>query len=123
MTGLDDRGLPAGYPFHPDFEVTPREVRQMLAEGRVCLIDCRTVQEASTARIEGAVLIPLNDLPAQIEDLADLAAGREVVFHCHMGGRSMKAALFLRTRGVEARSMAGGIDLWSVDIDPSVPRY
>jgi len=40
-----------------------------------------------------------------------------------MGGRSMKAALFLRGQGIDAKSMAGGIDAWSLDIDPGVPRY
>ncbi len=123
MSGLDDRGLPVGYPFKPELEVTPREVRALLMEGRVCLVDCRTPDEARTARIEGAVLIPLNDLPRQVEDLQDLAEGREVVVHCHMGGRSLRAVLYLKGRGIEARSMAGGIDLWSVDIDGSVPRY
>jgi rhodanese-related sulfurtransferase len=120
---LDSRGLPEGYPFRPEFEVAPRDVRELLTQDRICLIDCRSPQEAATAHIEGAVLIPIEDLATQVDDLVDLASGREIVVHCHMGGRSLKAALFLKSRGVEARSMAGGIDLWSVDIDAKVPRY
>lgn len=127
MTGgavvLDERGLPAGYPFHPEYEVTPREVRDLLKAGAVYLIDCRSAEEAAAARIAGAKLIPLDVLAGQAEQIEEDAGERPIVIHCHMGGRSMKAALFLRGRGIEARSMAGGIEVWSLDIDPRVPRY
>jgi rhodanese-related sulfurtransferase len=123
VSGLDARGLPAGYPYREDLEVTPRAVREMLAAGAVYLVDCRTKAEAATARIDGAVLIPLDELAGQAERIEEDAGALPVVVHCHMGGRSMKAALFLRGRGIEAKSMAGGIDVWSVDIDPRVARY
>ena len=120
---LDAKGLPAGYPFKPDFEVTPREVRDLLKSGSVYLIDCRSSAEAAAARIAGARLIPLDDLARQVEEIEAAAGERPIVVHCHMGGRSLKAAIYLRNRGLNATSMAGGIDLWSVDVDPGVPRY
>lgn len=123
MSGLDDRGLPPGYPFRSELETTPRQTRDGLANGTVFLIDCRTPDEHRAARIEGATLIPLDQIPGRAEDLAEQAGTRTIVIHCHMGGRSMKAALFLRSQGVAAVSMAGGIDLWSVDIDNRIPRY
>ncbi len=121
--GLDGRGLPLGYPFRPELEVTPRDVKAALAAGAVYLIDCRTQDEAAIARIPQAELIPLHTLEARLDDIESKAAGRPIVVHCHMGGRSMKAALLLRGRGVDAKSMAGGIDAWSVGVDSGVSRY
>lgn len=120
---LDDQGLPRGYPFRPEFEVTPREVRERLKKGEIFFVDCRGPAEAAAARIEGAKLIPLDVLAGKAEEIEEEAAGRPIVVHCHMGGRSLKAALFLKGRGLDAKSMAGGIDLWARDIDPSLPRY
>jgi rhodanese-related sulfurtransferase len=120
---LDARGLPQGYPFRADLEVTPRDVKAAMVENSIYLIDCRTQGEFETARISGAKLIPLNELGNSVDQIQADAAGRPVVVHCHMGGRSMKAALFLRGQGVDAKSMAGGIDVWSLDIDSTVPRY
>lgn len=118
--------MPPGYPFRPELETAPREVRDLLknSPGKLLLIDCRTPAEWKTAKIESAKLIPLNDLAAHMEEIEQAASeGVKVVVHCHLGGRSMKAAMLLRARGIDATSMAGGIDLWSIDIDPSVPRY
>ncbi len=118
-------GLPAGYPLQPELETTPREVKRALdARDRAfVLIDCRTQDEWQTARIDGAVLIPLDEFPARLNEIEAMADDRAVAIHCHRGVRSLRAALWLRQQGVEAKSMAGGIDLWSTDIDPSVPRY
>lgn len=123
---LGPDGLPLGYPFRPDLEVTPRDVKSMLDNpaSKLVLIDCRTPGEWQTARIEGARLIPLNELASRIDEIDDAAAdGGPVVVYCHHGVRSMRAALFLRERGIEAKSMAGGIDVWAVDVDPGVGRY
>lgn len=120
---LDAQGLPPGYPFKPELEVTPRDVKAALSSNAIYLIDCRTKQEFATARIAGAELIPLNELANMVDQIQTNAAGKPVVVHCHAGGRSMKAALFLRGQGVDAKSMAGGIDVWSLDVDTNVPRY
>jgi adenylyltransferase/sulfurtransferase len=87
------------------------------------LLDCREPDEHATASIAGAVLLPMGELPGRIEELA---AYRDVplAVHCHHGGRSLRVARWLRENGFpQAQSMAGGIDEWSREIDPSVPRY
>ena len=105
-------------------EVDVATVRQWLeARPDVALVDCREPAEFEIAKIPGATLIPMSqwaDAAPQIEALQ----GRHVVVHCHHGGRSMRVAQWLRDNGFEnAQSMAGGIDAWSLEIDPSTPRY
>ncbi len=122
---LDDRGLPPGYPLNTEWEVTPREARAMLADpaSGAVLIDCRRPDEHAAARIDGSILAPLQELGARLDELL-AHADKTVIVHCHHGRRSMQATQFLRANGFEnVRSMAGGIDLWSIDIDPGVPRY
>jgi rhodanese-related sulfurtransferase len=69
------------------------------------------------------VLIPLPELDERAEEL-EAFRGRPVVVYCHHGVRSLQVVNWLREQGVEAcQSMAGGIDRWSLEIDPSVPRY
>ncbi len=91
--------------------------------GDFLLLDCRGADEYAIAAIAGATLIPMNELPDRVAELgADTA--RRIVVHCHHGGRSLRVANWLRGQGyLQAQSMAGGIDAWSQEIDPSVPRY
>ncbi|MEL7058844.1 MAG: molybdopterin-synthase adenylyltransferase MoeB [Acidobacteriota bacterium] len=85
------------------------------------LVDVRETHELAVARIEGTVHIPLGELPARVEELPN---DRSLVVHCHHGGRSAQAVAILRARGRErSTNLAGGIDAWSLQIDPSVPRY
>ena len=87
------------------------------------LLDCRTPEEHATARIGGAVLIPMQELSARVDELAAWR-DKPIIVHCHHGVRSLRVAHWLRERGFSgARSMRGGIEAWSVEIDPSVPRY
>ena len=87
------------------------------------LIDCREPDEYAIARLEGSELLPLSQWPAlDLSRLADSA--RSVLIYCHHGIRSMHAARLLEAQGHrDVRSLAGGIERWSVEIDPSVPRY
>ena len=105
-----------------NIEVAPREVEELLARGDGFLfVDVREKWEHDVSRIEGAVLIPLRQIPANLPLLAE---AREVVLFCHHGVRSLDAAAWLRTQGVAgARSMSGGIERWAVEVDPRVPRY
>ncbi len=106
-------------------ECTPRTVRSMLAnpESGIVLVDCRTEEEWDQARIEGAMLIPLHEMPERAHELDDYN-GRSIVIYCHHGRRSLQAAAILRAAGHErAMSMAGGIQRWSDEIDPTVPKY
>ncbi|MBI5245804.1 MAG: hypothetical protein HY923_01385 [Elusimicrobia bacterium] len=84
------------------------------------LLDVRQPEEYATARIEGAVLIPMNDLPGR---LSELPKDRPVVVMCHHGMRSAHAVHHLREAGYDALNLAGGIDAWSRDIDRAVPNY
>lgn len=123
MSGAD--GLPQGYPFQPEWEITPEQAAEALRArpDRFVLIDCREVNEWETARVEGAVLIPLGELEARVEEIEDLGRA-EVAVLCHHGRRSMKGAMLLRQLGIEgAMSVAGGIDWWSRSVDARVPRY
>lgn len=106
----------------PDIEIEPREVRQMLARGEeFLLVDVREPWEYDAARIEGSVLVPLREIPGNVTRLAD---AEPLVLYCHHGIRSLDAAAWLRSQGISgARSMAGGIDRWSIEVDPKVPRY
>lgn len=73
------------------------------------------------AKIEGSILIPLDTLSQSLEKLDRNA---EIVAHCHHGMRSADAAAFLAQQGFKnVKSLVGGIDAWSAQIDPSVPRY
>ena len=105
-------------------ETDVASVKQMLDRGeKFILLDCREPDEHAAARIAGSRLIPMREIPAR---LAELAAHKDerIVVHCHHGGRSMRVTNFLRQQGFsQAQNMAGGIDAWSQQIDPSVPRY
>jgi rhodanese-related sulfurtransferase len=107
---------------YANMEVVPGEVKDKLARGeKFVFVDVREKWEYDTTHIEGSVLIPLREIPA---NLARLEAADEIVLFCHHGMRSLDAAAWLRSQGVKsARSMAGGIDRWSAEIDPNVPRY
>jgi rhodanese-related sulfurtransferase len=105
-----------------DLEILPREVKQRLDRGeKIMLVDVREPHEYACCRIEGAVLIPMGTIPANLQKLD---TDEDVICFCHHGMRSMDVANWLRAQGVRsAKSMAGGIDRWSVEIDPKVPRY
>jgi rhodanese-related sulfurtransferase len=118
-------GIPLPQPSE-SLEITAAEVAtwHLLPRAeRPRLIDCRESEELALCQIEGAEWIPLDSFPASI---ASFSADRDrgVVIFCHHGMRSLRAAMFLRSHGIEnAYSMTGGIDRWSREIDPAVPRY
>jgi sulfur-carrier protein adenylyltransferase/sulfurtransferase len=103
-------------------EISARELqRERGSKPNLVLLDVRERREAEIAHIEGARLIPLRDLPSR---LAELPSHAEIVTHCHHGQRSLQALEILRGAGFgNVRSLAGGIDAWSREIDPDVPRY
>lgn len=105
-------------------EVDCQTVQQLIAEGESFLfLDCREQDEYETACIDGAVLLPMSEIQQRLDELESSRDAR-VVVHCHHGGRSLRVANWLRAQGFpNAQSMAGGIDAWSLHIDPEVPRY
>lgn len=105
-----------------NLEIQPKDVKQRLDRGdKFLLVDVRQPWEFDLCRIEGAKLVPLDALPSSLQQFE---AAEDVVVYCHHGRRSLDAVAWLRQQGVEsARSMAGGIERWSQEIDSNVPRY
>ncbi len=108
-------------------QVAPSQLEQWFAtqDGAPLVLDVREAWELQTASVrpEGFELlaIPMNTLPAR---LAEVPADRPVACLCHHGGRSQRVALFLEQQGYgQVANIAGGIDAWSAQRDPGIPRY
>jgi adenylyltransferase/sulfurtransferase len=104
------------------FTITPRELKERLDKGeKIFLLDVREPWEHSLAKIDGSVLIPLGTIPQSLDKLDHDA---EIVAYCHHGMRSGDAAAFLLQQGFkDVKNLIGGIDAWSIQVDPNVPRY
>ncbi len=114
------QGEPAPETAHSEIDVQTLQ-RKLASGAAVTLLDVREPFEWEIAQIEGAKLIPLGLLPAR---LAELDRNQETYVLCHSGVRSAHATEFLRSAGFEkVANVAGGIDAWSEEIDPDVPRY
>ncbi len=115
---VENPNAPKSSPVH---QIAPRELRQLLDSGEnVRLYDVRTPDEHRQAHIAEATLVDAR-VAAEIEKLPKDAL---LIFHCHHGGRSQAAAEHFASRGfTNVHNLAGGIDAWSRDVDPSVPRY
>jgi len=105
-------------------EIQPAELKRQLDAGEsLVLVDVRNPEEHDYCRLPGSQLIPLAELPARVAEVQP-PEGARVVVYCHHGVRSLRGAAILEQAGHEgAVSLAGGIDAWSLRIDPSVPRY
>jgi len=112
----------AAEPAYDGAEVTADELKGELNAGKpIVIVDVREPHEYEIARIDGAVLIPLGELPARLHELDDHA---DIVTHCHHGARSLKALEILKAAGfAKVRSLRGGIDAWAVNVDREMPRY
>jgi len=108
----------------PDTEISCEAVkRQLDQQAEFLLLDCRETEEHELVSIPGARLLPLSELSAQYQQL-DTHRDRPIVVYCHHGMRSARATTWLREQGfAQVRSMTGGIDLWSLEIDPTLTRY
>jgi adenylyltransferase/sulfurtransferase len=102
--------------------VSARELQAMRAGGEpFTLLDVREPQELAIASVPGATHIPMGVVPVRAHELD---AGRPVVVMCHHGTRSSMVARWLRANGFpDVLDVDGGIEAWSLDVDPSVPRY
>ena len=105
-------------------EIDCRTVQQKLLSGEpFLLLDCREVDEHQFVSIPQARLVPMSEIAGRVGELQP-HRGSEIIVHCHHGGRSLRVAMWLRQQGfARACSMAGGIDRWAEEIDPSLPRY
>ncbi len=103
-------------------EITARELQSRLEADSAAptLVDVRTPQEWAICRLEGATLIPMNELPSR---MGELDSRHEIVAYCKVGMRSAHAAALLRAAGFNARNLRGGLDAWAREVDPTLPRY
>ena len=105
-----------------DFEISAAEAAELLKEKKARFIDVREPWEFATAMIEGFELMPMGDVPSRAHQ--ELDPEERLVLLCHHGIRSLNTTVWLRNQGFEqAQSLRGGIDAWSAEIDPMVPRY
>ena len=105
-------------------ELSANEVAKRRKAGEAfLLLDVRERDEYDRARIEGTTLIPLGELEDRVDELADWK-DKPIVVHCKSGGRSADACRLLRDRGFsDVSNLSGGIEAWSLTVDPEVPRY
>jgi sulfur-carrier protein adenylyltransferase/sulfurtransferase len=105
-------------------EVTVQELNERLSSGAPpYLLDVREPNEFQICRIPGSTLIPLGQVGSRLDEIKAGAAGREILVHCKMGGRSAKAVRLLKENGIEAKNVKGGILDWIDKVDRSLPKY
>ena len=104
-------------------EIEPADLKRRLDAGeKIRMVDVREPFEFEQARIEGGELIPMRTVPGSLE--AFRASHEPLVIFCHHGVRSLQVVDWLRSQGLpDCTSLAGGIDRWSLEIDPTIPRY
>ena len=109
-------------PSYDGAEITAHELRdEWQRNPALVVVDVREPHEYEIAHIDGAVLMPLGELP---DRLGELDGHHEIVTHCHHGARSLKALEILKAAGFsKVRSLRGGIDAWAVNVDTALPRY
>lgn len=104
-------------------QISAIELKARLAdtESAPFLLDVREAREFDYCRIEGAVLIPLGELPRRADELPD---DRDIVAICHHGARSFNAAAFLKqARGLDVINLQGGVAAWADQVEPTMKRY
>ena len=104
-------------------EITPLELASILKKGQaVYLLDVRLPEEHAHVALPQSQLVPLQDLPQRWQEVQP--GDTLLVVYCHHGVRSWHAACFLEQHGLSGvMSLQGGIDAWSLEVDPSVVRY
>jgi len=101
-------------------EISPQDLSEKLKSASPPhLLDVRRPEEFALTHLEGAQLIPLQELANRLDEIP---AG-DLVVYCHHGMRSLQAANLLAAKGRSALSLRGGIDAWAHQIDPSLPKY
>lgn len=102
--------------------LTPQQVQDLLCrQPATILLDVREDEEITICQIAGSLHIPMNLIPLRNNELPDDVP---IVVYCHHGIRSMNVARYLEHLGFEnLYNLSGGIDAWSLHIDPNVARY
>lgn len=104
-----------------NLELKPIEYAQLRHHTPHVLLDVRQPWEVAKARIENSHHIPMTEL---LEHIEDLPKDKKIIVYCHHGIRSLNVCVFLREQGFkDVYSLAGGIEAWSHEIDPTVKIY
>ena len=105
-----------------ELELSAVEAASLLAANKARLIDVREPWEVATAHIAGSLAMPMGEVPVRAHQ--ELDPDEHLLVVCHHGMRSLSVASWLRQQGFEqAQSVRGGINAWSAEFDPCVPRY
>ncbi|MDX1534529.1 MAG: molybdopterin-synthase adenylyltransferase MoeB [Thermoplasmata archaeon] len=103
------------------FQVDVAEAAEMIEKGDAMLLDVREPMEWQIVHIEGAKLMPVGEVPYKV---GELSTADNIIVHCHTGARSARITQFLRDLGFQkVWNMAGGIDAWAAQVDPTLTRY
>lgn len=107
-----------------NLQITPKELAEKLrSSAPPHLLDVRELEEHDLAALPNSTLIPLGQLGFRVDEIEDWK-DEEVVVYCHHGIRSLNAIGQLKHFGfTKLRNLAGGIDLWTMEVDPTLPRY
>lgn len=104
------------YPVEVDVATAARQL-----EHRGTLLDVREPMELDFCKIRGSLTIPMGQIPHR---LSEIPKDEPVYVLCHHGMRSGQVTAFLRQRGFDNTiNVAGGIEAWSTEVDPEIPRY
>lgn len=105
-------------------EIDCRTVKARLDAGEsLVLLDCREPNEHEFAHLAGSRLLPMSELLLRVGEL-DEERNAEIIVYCHHGVRSRQVANWLRAQGFpHVRTLTGGIDRWSQEVEPTLPRY
>jgi rhodanese-related sulfurtransferase len=104
----------------PAIEISALAAHQRLtdASDSTLLLDVRELAELESAAVDGALHIPMGEVPTRLEEIPQ---DRTIICMCHLGGRSAQVAAFLEAQGYQnALNLTGGIEAWARDVDPSV---
>ncbi|WP_242205969.1 molybdopterin-synthase adenylyltransferase MoeB [Aestuariivivens insulae] len=116
-----EESVSAGGDFQNEREIMPEELEDLLNKENVFLLDVREPYEYEIAKIEGAVLIPLGQIPQRINDLPK---DKTIVVMCHHGGRSKSVMDYLLDNGFNSvYNLEGGIDAYALEVDDNLERY
>lgn len=111
-------------PLHNTLEISPQDVKQKIDQKvEFVLLDCREQNEFDLVHIEPSRLLAMSELEQRAGELADLKE-KQIIVYCHHGRRSMMVTNWLLSNGfADVKSMAGGIDLWALEIETGMTRY
>ena len=105
-----------------DMEIAAADAAVLLKDKCAKLVDVREPWEFAKTSIESSLLMPMGEVPARAN--AEFDPDERLLVLCHHGVRSMNVAVWMRNQGFEqAQSVRGGIDAWSREVDPQLPRY